>query len=1031
MASASTRNNVRSIRYDYQTGEPASGVGVTLPLTVSSNGGARLLVGGNIRGQDSGRRVAQNSARSSSPAGLQAPAIDAGQHLVAEGSREMSTRRRLGLYPRDDPLTEPTSDTEASTSIEEHVEVPAENSLEARYARRRRARDARSNNPRQPTSRLEIMSIEEVTNPRVSRSNPEDSRRQESARRNQEGSGRSNRQRHRNIFSDSGLENPLIDFVWYRGLEIGAQSRERSGPSEEPRAEVGASGSIRNASVDTRQQISLGQETVESRVEPSAPQSNRQERVGRRRHARDGRSNPRGMTEGIFSTEDYSGPRVGGAGSNTPAEDEEEGQVMFTIEEYGNLDDWDIQPPEISPESRAAFNAMAEEEGEDGEEEELLITGGIDVDGLTSGRLGSGDHQTRERSGRLDPPEEEADDDDDMMITDEIELIGEADDLNDPLNPLPWRGAREEEEQADGIRLIGGFTDNDNRVPQPPAVPSDTAPGPNLGETASMDVSAPQVEQQRVSWNRESRAQRDSTPTNDTRERTSANEAEADSTQGERRRHNSNAESSINSRASTVSNESSTQETPADGARRHLVLERNTEGRNVRRRVEPSPRHSALLGESTSNSGANVSLAGISTDLSERRWVSPDNDFAQYEFRPSPGPSERADVRRRLEQSVRNNIRARESANAMATPLLSDRVGRRWVPVDSDIDYDSITGLPPFGWRAVTGAEQGAGNTGGGDHMLTLDEFLRESNSPSTGLGRELQILRNRRRAGGALSSLQADETPFDVERFLAQHNNGRTRVIGVMQGRSSADRGDGPEVDLERGSIYRNPTTAPTAPTASMASTTPASPPAQSGQDSFETLVGQIRRIGELQDFMLSTVDSTASQLEGAASAGTGDPVLAATNTDRSAVASSLRVREARLRAMQTRIDLLSSEFALLRNTRRELRRVEAEALETLQSADDVSASLSASLLLNLIPGSGGAAEREIPPPPPMPQGENPDCPPTLTGGRSFLRRRRTMATTEWAGGGGDGSGRMTEVERNRLFLEVVMKLQAERLPQ
>lgn len=41
----------------------------------------------------------------------------------------------------------------------------------------------------------------------------------------------------------------------------------------------------------------------------------------------------------------------------------------------------------------------------------------------------------------------------------------------------------------------------------------------------------------------------------------------------------------------------------------------------------------------------------------------------------------------------------------------------------------------------------------------------------------------------------------------------------------------------------------------------------------------------------------------------------------------AALRVREARLRAMQTRIDLLASEFALLRNTRRELRRVNVDS--------------------------------------------------------------------------------------------------------
>jgi hypothetical protein len=92
-----------------------------------------------------------------------------------------------------------------------------------------------------------------------------------------------------------------------------------------------------------------------------------------------------------------------------------------------------------------------------------------------------------------------------------------------------------------------------------------------------------------------------------------------------------------------------------------------------------------------------------------------------------------------------------------------------------------------------------------------------------------------------------------------------------------------------------------------------------EASRDSFDTLVSQIRRIGALQDVMLNNVDAVTTNLEDAEDGGGGG---GRRERNRSAV-DALRIREARLRAMQTRIDLLASEFALLRSTRRELRRV------------------------------------------------------------------------------------------------------------
>ncbi|KAI5838148.1 hypothetical protein DFP73DRAFT_274263 [Morchella snyderi] len=82
---------------------------------------------------------------------------------------------------------------------------------------------------------------------------------------------------------------------------------------------------------------------------------------------------------------------------------------------------------------------------------------------------------------------------------------------------------------------------------------------------------------------------------------------------------------------------------------------------------------------------------------------------------------------------------------------------------------------------------------------------------------------------------------------------------------------------------------------------------PPLSRQDSFDTLVSQIQRIGALQDFMLNSITTPP------------DP------TPTAATVAGLRIREARLRAMQTRLDLLANEFTVLSSTRREMRRAMA----------------------------------------------------------------------------------------------------------
>jgi len=119
--------------------------------------------------------------------------------------------------------------------------------------------------------------------------------------------------------------------------------------------------------------------------------------------------------------------------------------------------------------------------------------------------------------------------------------------------------------------------------------------------------------------------------------------------------------------------------------------------------------------------------------------------------------------------------------------------------------------------------------------------------------------------------------------------------------------------------------------------SVSPPSPTSSSAGslDSFDTLVTQIRRIGALQDVMLGGTDSTATTaLEDSTVGATADDASSA-ERERNTM-SNLMIRQARLRAMQTRIDLLADEFEFLRNTRRELRRVEAQALEIQDSVNN-----------------------------------------------------------------------------------------------
>lgn len=236
----------------------------------------------------------------------------------------------------------------------------------------------------------------------------------------------------------------------------------------------------------------------------------------------------------------------------------------------------------------------------------------------------------------------------------------------------------------------------------------------------------------------------------------------------------------------------------------------------------------------------------------------------------------------------------------------------------------------------------------GDSSMLTLDEFLRETSAGSATrdeaerhlnnlltLRREMaaersvaegsrsRLLHGRERRRDWVSPPHTDNPDGSTSwRTLVEHTPaGRARILGALPSGTGS------------------PAATPSRPVPYTYTPLPAA-----GQDNFDTLVGQIRRIGALQDFMLSGIvegesvpaataassnETATEENNGTGGARIGGGVVARVENgagaggeeaERNAVAA-LRVREARLRAMQTRIDLLASEFALLRNSRRELR--------------------------------------------------------------------------------------------------------------
>ncbi|CAZ79197.1 unnamed protein product [Tuber melanosporum] len=251
-------------------------------------------------------------------------------------------------------------------------------------------------------------------------------------------------------------------------------------------------------------------------------------------------------------------------------------------------------------------------------------------------------------------------------------------------------------------------------------------------------------------------------------------------------------------------------------------------------------------------------------------------------------------------------------------------------------------------------------STGDGPGLLTLGEFLRET-AASDDNERQLNgILRLRPRTVAAEYSNGSDRSRGGDFLFvpaplspppppptnwnysglgnLFDHTPaGRARILGTMGSTIGGSQGTSGSASASSGAGGASTATAASAPPASSSSSTASASAASMSaatiardQTTFANLVDQIRRIGELQDFVLSSAGDANNPENPDRVAAEGE----------ARIASALGNSESRLRAMQTSIDLLASEFQLLRNTRRELRRVEEEALETLQNSSGTAGS-------------------------------------------------------------------------------------------
>ncbi|RPB27011.1 hypothetical protein L211DRAFT_602244 [Terfezia boudieri ATCC MYA-4762] len=306
-----------------------------------------------------------------------------------------------------------------------------------------------------------------------------------------------------------------------------------------------------------------------------------------------------------------------------------------------------------------------------------------------------------------------------------------------------------------------------------------------------------------------------------------------------------------------------------------------------------------------------------------------------------PRREARGESRRRAEET-RRILEAREARRRANLDLLQSGQFQSHVPVQAQAVERQAVERQAVGRQASD--RQVADNRG--DALITLDEFLRESREPVS----------DNDEVGPAPFGIQRSSSIPPINRLRAGDSSRLNRWVNPVR----------PEMlgDGRLGMIRPDDAISPagfTVPQTLSAATwwpLPTPPPGHhiAPNETFDTFIGHIRRIGHLQDAMLATIRSSNSTL--ALAAGTpgtnpagapGDasstasgpatigldvsnsttqstataaarPVPPTTTSDNpvtnSTTPPSLNVAEARLRAMQTRIDILTSEFSLLRSS-------------------------------------------------------------------------------------------------------------------
>lgn len=294
-------------------------------------------------------------------------------------------------------------------------------------------------------------------------------------------------------------------------------------------------------------------------------------------------------------------------------------------------------------------------------------------------------------------------------------------------------------------------------------------------------------------------------------------------------------------------------------------------------------------------------------------------------------------------------IPVRQQVQVLAPPftarsLLRERMDEREISARTETDRE--TNLQSrhharVGTRRSVDSRRRTAAGSGGESLITVDEFLRESRAPT----------RDHDGAAPAPSSPQRSTSLSPLPRVRASELRAEIRSL---RPRTDITPIFSPSLSNRLDTTHReerDATSLQATPWWNVGSIPAGQHPAPLNQETFDTFINHIRSIGHLQDMMLASIRSsniataadaaghggntaiTANSSTQPSSTRSLDPIIGptvpvpraavpttatstATATSSTNSTPSLNAAEARLRAMQTRIDILASEFSLLRSS-------------------------------------------------------------------------------------------------------------------